>query len=186
MLALARGFYRAAGPSCLSRGPCSSTYFIAALSAEIASLPTGSGILIRWPCKGGCPLIPGRWLFLLLFLFPPPSSFSPFIYFRGVYPFFFFSLFLEKERSARARTRGPRSGYALGTSVFFGNVYFRSVLGSDYDRPRMKLVLRVDETGCGFYSVAYDGAWVEWAFEKLTRGGFSWYLWLFWWSCLKE
>lgn len=46
----------------------------------------------------------------------------------------------------------------LGTSVFFGNVYFRSVLGSDYDRPRMKLVLRVDETGCGFYGVAYDGA----------------------------
>lgn len=30
--------------------------------------------------------------------------------------------------------------------AFFGNVYFRSVLGSDYDRPRMKLVLRVDET----------------------------------------
>ena len=47
---------------------------------------------------------------------------------------------------------------ALATSVFFGNVYFRGVLGSDYDRPRMKLVLRVDETGCGFYGVAYDGA----------------------------
>lgn len=46
----------------------------------MASLPTGSGILIRWPCKGGCPLIPGRWL-----LSPPPPP-SPLIYFRGIYP----------------------------------------------------------------------------------------------------
>lgn len=93
------------------------------------------------------------------FSFSPSFVFFSFYLFpRRLSLFFFFSLFLEKERSARARTRGPRSGYALGTSVFFGNVYFRSVLGSDYDRPRMKLVLRVDETGCGFYGVAYDGA----------------------------
>lgn len=46
-----------------------------AFGRDSERLPTGSGILIRWPCKGGCPLIPGRWLL-----------FSPFIYFRGIYP----------------------------------------------------------------------------------------------------
>lgn len=119
--------------------------------------------------------------FSSFFLSPP---FSPFIYFHLSLLFFFPSF-------------SSRGGFGLvcaraykiwtRTSVFFGNVYFRGVLGSDYDRPRMKLVLRVDETGCGFYGAAYDGAWVEWEVSGInTEVDLVGYLWLFWWSCLMK
>lgn len=137
-----------------------------AFGRDSERLPTGSGILIRWPCKGGCPLIPGRWLL-----------FSPFIYFRGIY--LSISIFSSKGFVRLLCARVCELLYA-----FFGNVYFRSVLGSDYDRPRMKLVLRVDETvGVVFTVCRMTGAWVEWAFVEINTRWIS-LVWLFWWSCV--
>lgn len=117
--------------------------------------------------------------FSSFFLSPP---FSPFIYFH-LSLLFFFPSFSSRGGFGLVCARA----YKIWTRVFFGNVYFRGVLGSDYDRPRMKLVLRVDETGCGFYGAAYDGAWVEWEVSGInTEVDLVGYLWLFWWSCLMK
>lgn len=120
--------------------------------------------------------------FSSFFLSPP---FSPFIYFHLSLLFFFFPSFSARGGFGLVCARAYKIW--TRTSVFFGNVYFRGVLGSDYDRPRMKLVLRVDETGCGFYGAAYDGAWVEWEVSGInTEVDLVGYLWLFWWSCLMK
>lgn len=112
-----------------------------------------------------------------------PSSFSPFIYFRGVHPFFPFL----RGGFGLLCAYAPRSGrrYALlvrvcSLATFTFAAFLAAItigLGWNWFCAWMK-------PGVVFTVWRMTGREWNGRFEKLTRGGFSWHLWLFWWSCL--